>query len=203
MDLRRPSTTWFWVAAAIALVGVVAAVAWGWQTYGLLEGRLDALPRAGVPGDVEVDVAEPQGLTVFYEDPTDAGGFLVQWRRLARPDSPVDVRVVGPSGDEVAVRAYVGELRLDVGDRVAVAIATFEAPVAGSYTVAVDGDAPAGARVSVGQVVDGGLVARAAGVLAVFVGSLVVAGGVVIVVAVKRARTRDQARREAGELVDA
>lgn len=202
-SVRRPSTAWFWAAGAIAVVGVVAAIAWGWQTYGVLEARLDDLPRSEVPGEVLVDVAEPHGMTVFYEDPAVAGGFVVEWRRFGTADHPVDVRVTDPSGRAVAVDAYVGELRFDVGDRVAIATATFEAPAPGTYTVTVDGDAPAGARVSVGQVVDAGLVARATGAVGVLVGSLAVAAAIVIVVGVMRARTRDLARQDGRELVDA
>ena len=202
-EARRPSTAWFWFAGVIAVVGVVTGVAMGWHTYGVLQARLDELPRSEVPGQVLVDVTAPQGMTVFYEDPAAPGGFVVEWRRFGTAGGPVDLHVADPSGEAVPVQAYVGELRFDVGDRVAVASATFEATAPGTYTVTVDGTVPAGARVSVGQVVDDGLLARATGAVGVLVGSLAVAAAVVVVVGVMRARTRDPARRDTEVLVDA
>lgn len=190
---RRPSTTWFWIAGVLALAGMVGSIAWGVHTYRLLEARLDALPRVAVPGEVSVDLEEPQGLTIFYEDPGAAGGFGVLWNTLGGPmggdDGPVDLLVTGPSGEQVPTAPYDGDLRFDVGGNVAIALATFDAPAAGTYTVTATGDVPTAARVSVGQVVDGGLVAQVVGAVVLFVGTVAVTVPLVVVVAYRRSRS--------------
>lgn len=186
---RRPSTAWFWGAAGLALVGLVGAAVWGFLTYRNLQNRLDELPRTDVPGQVSFEVTEPQGMTVYYEDPDASGTFAV---RASNRDgntlavSPVDVTITGPSGP-VGVADYETDLRFDVDGRVATALATFEAPAAGTYRVDVVGDVPTAARVSVGDVVDLGLLANAAGAVVLFVGTIL-AAGVIVLVAVKRTR---------------
>ena len=65
------------------------------------------------------------------------------------------------------------------------AVATIDAPEAGTYTLRVTGDVPADARVSVGDVVDGGLLAGVAGAVGLFVTSLL-AVVVTVVVALTR-----------------
>ena len=75
--LRHPSTAGYWIAAGLALVGVLGAVALGAIGYVQLQDRLEALPGATVPGTLEVDVDGASGVTIFYEDPIQ-GGFLVR-----------------------------------------------------------------------------------------------------------------------------
>lgn len=189
-SIRRPSTTWFWAAGLLAFVGVVGALVWGALDYQQLQNRLDALPRTTVPGEATVDVSGPQGLTVYYEDPSADGGFVVKANDTSTlPVSPVDLTVTGPSGATITTAPYETDLRFDVGDRVAVAMATFDAPTAGTYTITVAGDdVPAGARVSVGDVVDVGLIANLVGAIVLLVGTWLIALLMVIVVAVMRSR---------------
>lgn len=189
-SIRRPSTTWFWVAGLLAFVGLVGAVVWGVLDYQELQNRLDALPRTTVPGVATVDVSAPQGLTIYYEDPSADGGFVVQADNTSTLRfSPVEVTVTGPSGETIPTAPYETDLRFDVGDRVAVALATFDAPTGGTYTVTVAGDdVPAGARVSVGDVVDVGLIANLVGAIVLLVGTWMIALPMAIVVAVMRSR---------------
>ena len=187
---QRPSTAWYWWAAVLVLVGVVGAAAWGFGTYRMLQHRLDALPRTGVPGEVTVGVDGPTGLTVFYEDPNAPGTFIVQADAIGDntlASSPVTVTVTGPSGP-VPTAAYATDLRFDVNGRVATALKTFDAPTAGTYTVQVAGDVPAGVQVSVGHVVDTGLLANAAGAIVLFIASIPIGLIVVLVTAVRRRR---------------
>jgi len=193
---RRPSTRWYWITSVLALLGLVGAVTWGVyvaQEYG---SRLEALTRSAVPGTVTVEVTDPGTQTIHYEDPRAQGGFMVQWNNapgVGPAISPVDVVVTGPSGDTIPTVAYESDLRFDVADRVAVAVATFDTPEVGIYTVEVTGDVPETARVSVGNVVDGGVVAHVVGAVVLFVVTLVVAAAIVVVVAYRRSRTPQQA----------
>lgn len=192
MERRRPSTTWFWIAGALALAGMVGGIALGLHTYRLYEGRLDALARSAVPGEVTLEVAEPQVLTIHYEEPRISGGFAVRWNDVVGDgpvESPVGLEVTGPSGSPIPTVAYGSDLSFDVGGRVATALATFDATEPGTYTVEATGDVPEDARVSVGHVVDGGMVARVVGAVLVFVGTLLVAALMVVVVAYRRSRT--------------
>lgn len=176
-------------AALVALVGVVVSVAWGVADYQQLQDRLAALPRAGVPGEVTVEVAEPRELTVYVEDPTADGGFVVRTgERHVLPDPPVDLTVTGPAGEALVLTPYEQDLRFHTGGRVAVAVASFEAESPGSYVVAVDGEMPANAQVSVGDVVDTALVANVVGAVVVFVGSTLTALVLVALTAVRRSR---------------
>ncbi len=187
---RRPSARWFWFAGGLAILGVIGAVAWGFLTYSSLENRLEALPRTAVPGQVAVQVDQPQGMTIFYEDPQASGTFIVQASRgesRTLADAPVTVTVTGPSGS-VPTAVYENDLRFHVSGRVATALATFDAPVAGTYTVRVAGDVPAGSRVSVGDVVDAGLIASFVGAVVLFVATLAAAAITVLVVAIRRLR---------------
>ena len=115
-------------AAGILVVGLVGSVLWGLTTYQSLQDRLDALPRTDVPGEVTFEVAEPQGVTVFYEDPAAERAFVVQANQASTlATSPVDLAVSGPDGAHALAR-YERDLRFDIDGRVAAAVATFDAP---------------------------------------------------------------------------
>ena len=96
--VRHPSTGWYWIAAGLALVGVLGAIALGAVGYVQLQDRLEALPRTDVPGTVTVDVDGPQGVTVFYEDPTQGGFVARAGDANTLRFSPVDLAVTGPDG---------------------------------------------------------------------------------------------------------
>ena len=182
------STGWLSVARWLALAGVIGAIVLGLFSYQTLQNRLDALSRAAVPGQVTIEIPEPhQGLTIYYEDPTARGGFVVQAggsNTLA--SSPLDLTVTGPSGESVATVPYEGDLRFNHDGRVVTALATIDTPTAGTYTVQASGNVPPTAMVSVGRVVDFGLIAAWTGTIALFVGSLLLILVTVTVAAIKR-----------------
>lgn len=173
----------------LALVAMVAAIGWGYVSYQMLQHRLAALSRTAVPGQVTVQVAGPQELTVYYEDPPASGGFLVRTGASSTlGSSPVDLAVTGPSGATVTTAPYERDLRFTYDGRAVIALATIDAPTAGTYTIEASGDVPPAALVSVGQVVDVGLLANAAGALALFVGPPLALLVAMLVAAVKRRR---------------
>lgn len=171
---RAPGRIVLWVSVA----GLMGSIVWGLFGYSGLVGRLDALARTAVPGQVSVEVAEPETLTVFYEDPTEGGAFVVQTNQSNTLSvSPVDLRVIGPSGEPIATPPYARDLRFHHEDRIVTALATIDIEDPGTYTVEVSGDVPSASRVSVGDVIDRGLVAGAAGMIALLLVSLI---GVVV-----------------------
>ena len=187
--VRHPSTGWYWIAAGLALVGVLGAIALCAVGYVQLQDRLEALPRTDVPGTVTVDVDGPQGVTIFYEDPTQGGFVARAGDANTLRFSPVDLAVTGPDGASLDAAPYAADLRLHAGSRVAVALATFDAPSAGTYTIDVTGDVPSNVRVSAGDVVDGGLVAYLVVAIALFLLAAAAAVAMAVVTAVKRSRT--------------
>lgn len=174
-----------WTAGGILLAGVIGALLWGLLAYQSLGDRLEALPRTGVPGEVTFAVDAPRGVTVFYEDTRGSEGFVVVTNQVSTiTTSPVELSIDGPDGPHELAR-YQRDLRFDVDGRVATALATFDAPAAGTYTLQVSGDVPEGMMVSVGDVVTPGLLANAAGIVALFVATFVAA---VVIAALALAR---------------
>jgi hypothetical protein len=196
--MRRERTVWVSVLLWLSLAGLIGAIAWGFFSYGALQDRLANLPRAAVPGQVTVDVPEPQTLTIFYEDPTADGTFVVQTSGSNTITvSPVELTVTAPSGEEVAIAPYERDLRFDYDGRVLTAMATIDASTVGTYTVEASGDTPPSAQISVGHVVDVGLIAHAVGVIGLFLASLagVATAGVLIAVRRRRVESSDESER--------
>lgn len=180
---RLPAARW------LALVGMIAAIGWGYLSYQMLQDRLAALSRTAVPGEVTIEVTEPHELTVYYEDPTASGGFLVRTGASTTVgSSPVELAVTGPSGASVTTTPYQRDMRFNYDGRAVIALATFDASTAGTYTIRASGDVPSAAVVSVGHVVDVGLLANAAGAIALFVVPPLAVLVAMLVASVKRRR---------------
>lgn len=179
--VRRTRTVWLSVLLWLSLAGLIGAMAGGVFSYRGLEGRLAEMSRAVVPGQVDIEVTEPDTLTIFYEDPTADGTFVVQSSGSNTLSAlPVELTVTGPSGERVTVAPYERDLRFDYDGRVLTAIAVIDATTAGTYNVQATGDVPALAQVSVGHVVVVGLVANVVGVVGLFLVSVL---GVTVAVA--------------------
>jgi len=156
----------------ISIAGVIAALVWGFLVYQALQSHLADLSRTPVPGKTTVEVSQPQTLTIFYEDPTAKGGFVVQSSKTSTLTStPVDLEVTGPSG-VIAASPYQRDLRFRYDGRAVIAMATIEAPTAGTYAILVTGNSPSGAFVSVGNVAGSGLMASFVGAVVLFLLSL-------------------------------
>jgi hypothetical protein len=65
----RASRVGYWAAGLVVLMGLVAAVGWGWAGLSGMLGQVEAFARTDVPGEGVLTVQEPVDLTVFYEAP--------------------------------------------------------------------------------------------------------------------------------------
>jgi hypothetical protein len=176
---RRPSTGWYWLSGLIALAGLAGAILWGLTAYLQMSDQAAGFPRMAVPGLATVDVSEPGNLTIYYEAPRIAGEETAP---------PLAFRVTDPAGNRISTRPFDRDLRFDIRDRVAIAVATFEAQRPGEYAVSVRGAAPGSASVSVGRAL--GFTAAANFVGAVFLVTLtsLLAIAIAAVVAVRRSQ---------------
>ena len=189
METVRGRSAWAWVILWLSVTGLIGAMAWSFFSYGGLQDRLAELPRTAVPGEVDIEISEPDTLTVYYEDPTANNTFVVQSSGAnTLTSAPVELTVTGPSGDLVETAPYERDLRFDYDGRVLIAIATIEATDAGTYTVAAEGDVADSARVSVGHIVVFGLVANVIGVVGLFLASVFGVAVAVIWIRVRRGR---------------
>jgi hypothetical protein len=135
---RRPR----WIAGSIVLLGVGVAIWWGVATYlGMLD-RISSFERVPIPSSRVTMISEPVTKVLYVE--------------AARRTPMTDVRfaVVDPSGRDVAVRIYEGDLRYDVPNepgRIGRAVATFEANAEGPYSIDVFGPNTQGSIVAIGD----------------------------------------------------
>jgi hypothetical protein len=125
---RRVAHRGYWLAAIVAVLGVVGGVALGFANYRDSQRDLDRLDLTSVPGAMAVPVTAPADRVVYYE-----GSEEVTLDDLT-------ITVTGPTGDDVAIRPYAGKLvyeKLDLTK--GRAVATFHAEQAGNYLVQVTG----------------------------------------------------------------
>jgi hypothetical protein len=185
--LQRERNPWLSILLWLSLVGLVGSLVWAFLSYGGLQDRLAGMSRVVVPGQVEVTVDEPETLTIFYEDPTADRMFVVRSSDHNTLDvSPVDLAVTGPSGERVATVPYERDLRFDYDGRLLIALETIDASTPGTYVVQVSGDVPATAQISVGHVIDVGLVVNVVAVIGLFLVSILGLGVAVVVFFVRR-----------------
>jgi hypothetical protein len=131
----------YWLAATVAAVGVLVAIVWGGVvTAGALD-TIDDLPRSEIPGNLTLDIDQPDVQTVSYERRT--------FTATTPLDRDIDLEVSGPDAEPVTVEPYDTPVTYRAWRLVGQAHATFEADVAGQYTVTVDGDAPDDASIAV------------------------------------------------------
>jgi hypothetical protein len=174
----RASRVGYRAAGLVVLMGLVAAVGWGWAGLSGMLGQVEAFARTDVPGEGVLTVQEPVDLTVFYEAP----GIDQEQAELP----PLTLYVFDPDGAPVTVSGYGSELTYHVGEYTGRAVATFSAASPGDYRVLIEGDAPPEATLAVGESFGGSLGALiGAGVLL-----FVTLGVAVALVAITASRRR-------------
>jgi hypothetical protein len=175
---RGPSAVWYWVAAAVALIGLAAAVVLGAAGIRDYRQRIDGLARLTAPGQISVQLRGAADRIVYYEG--DGSPSLAQ----------LGITVIDPRGTTVQVHGYLGDQRYDAPDgTVGRALGTFRAGTAGTYQVRVTGTAAQGGQVAVGDSFVSKVVAD---ILRVVLLAVVTLGGsltLAIVVVVRRSRT--------------
>jgi hypothetical protein len=206
---RRTSTTGYWVAALVAVLGITAAFLWGALGISNTQDRIDSFDRLAIPGTVTVSVTDPGTLVVYHEsqgevaryaDPTASGRPGTRWdpgtRTIVTVRYPADaptwqqlgLSVTGPDGAAVPAAAYRSVARYDlVPGRAGRAVATLQATTAGPYRVSATGASEAGATLAVGDDIARSLVLPRLG--AVILGLVTVLTALPLAVATYQARS--------------
>lgn len=131
----------YWVAAAIVVVGVVAAVVWGVAGVLAVERQVADFHRF-TRGPEQVVALQPGEYVVYGEmrgGPAGSEVLSYDWSaRRRRPPvfgEPTNqtLEVVGPSGETVAVNSYGAALTYEVAGRHGRAAGVFRAEQAGEY----------------------------------------------------------------------
>lgn len=166
------------VGGLVVLLGFGLAIWWGTATY---LGMVDDLARLH-------RVQIPSAHVVVLDEGTQI--LSVESGRMATL-SDLRFAVVGPGGDAVSVEPYERDIRYDVPDRpgrVGRAVAWFETDSPGRYTIRVDGRAPTGAILAIGEDASRAALPEILGAMALMAASLV---GGAILLALRIARWND------------
>src|SRR5947207_5787811 len=94
---RRPSTRGYWLAAALALVGVLGAGAWVFASYARAAADPAAFTRVATTGPAAVTIDRAGTYAVYYEAPY---GMMM--------GSAPGMSVTGPAGRTLAMRPGYG-----------------------------------------------------------------------------------------------
>ena len=172
----RPAAIWFWIGGLLVAAGVIGAIVWGVSGFAAIDDEVDAFERVPMPGGV-ITIDEPGGQVIYFENAsTESATFRL--------------RIDGPDGTQVETDRYGGDLSYDFGGRSGTAVATFEARLAGDYTVTVTGEGFRTAEVAIGPSIAGDLVRTIVGALAIGAVGLLAGGGTILVTALRRSSAR-------------
>jgi hypothetical protein len=207
---KRPSTSRYWVAAIVAVLGLTAALVWGAVGTSNTLDRINGFDRLAVPGATTVSVTDPGTMVVYHEsaaevaryaEPTATGRSATRWDPGTRTivtvryagDTPtwqqLGLSVTGPGGAAVPVATYRSNARYDLEpSRAGRAVATFQAPTPGPYRVSAARATEAGATLAVGDDIARGVVLTTLG--AVILGLATVLAAVLLAVVTYQARSR-------------
>jgi hypothetical protein len=173
---KSPSKAWYWLAAAVVLLGVGCGVTWGVVSTMRAHDQATALPRTTLPGRLEVSAQAGSSRLIFFE-----GG--------SKPDPQVlRLSVTAPDGSPVLVRRYDLRMDYEIAGWVGTPVASFSAPVSGTYVVSAD-NAYRDGRISVGSNFVRTQAIDMVGALLLIASSVIVGLVIVLVVAVKRSRS--------------
>ena len=208
---KRPSTTGYWVAAVVAVLGLMAAFLWGAVGISNTQDRVDGFDRLTVPGATTVLVTDPATILVYHESAAEVAGYALptanariaaaQWDPGTRTIVTVPsaggpptwqqfgLQVTGPGGAAVPVATYRSSARYDLDPgRAGRTVATFQATTAGPYRVSAARATEAGATLAVGDDIARSLVLTTLG--AVILGLATVLVAVLLAVVTYQARSR-------------
>jgi hypothetical protein len=210
---KRPSTVGYWVAAVVAVLGLMAAFLWGAVGISNTRDRVDGLDRLAVPGATTVSVTDPATLVVYHESGGEVAGSVeptangriaaTQWDPGTRTIVTVPyagvtptwqqlgLQVTGPGGVAVPVATYRSSARYDVDPgRAGRAVGTFEATTVGPYRVSAARATEAGATLAVGDDIARSVVLTRLGAVILGLVTVLVAVPLAVVTYQARSRTR-------------
>jgi hypothetical protein len=206
---KRPSTAGYWVAAVIAVLGLMAAFLWGAAGINNTQDRVDSFDRLAVPGATTVTVTDPGTMVAYHEsaaevaryaEPTANARIATRWDPGTRTtvrypsDAPtwqqLGLQVTGPGGAAVPVATYRSSARYDLEPgRAGRAVATFEATTAGPYRVSAARAIEAGATLAVGDDIASGVLLTRLGAVILGLVTMLVAVPLAVVTYLARSRT--------------
>jgi hypothetical protein len=142
---KRRAPLGYWLAAAIAIVALIAAVGWAAARTLDVISSPDDFARVSLPGATTIPSTGPGMLVIYYE-----GTEKPSLGRLG-------VTVLDPTGRPVAVTPYRSDVRYDRAGLVAKAVGSFATGTAGRYTVSAGAPAEASAKLAVGEDLGGAM----------------------------------------------
>ncbi len=189
-----PGRKWYWLAGAIAVVGIGAFI---FLMVSRLGGVDDKLSQMLAPGKVEMDLAEPGTYTIFHEHES---VFQERYYSSAEVVSGLAIRVVSVvSGAPVKVEAPDTNANYTLEGRAGVSILEFEIARPGPYRISAayaDGRRKPQIVLAIGHDFVGDLLVTVLGALAIMFASLGGAGAIIAVTAIKRDKAIRRSKRK-------
>jgi hypothetical protein len=180
---HRPSSLGYWIGGGIIAAACITAVIWAVLAFFGYSDQVNSFQRMTVPGTATVHLAQSATRVLYYEN-TGAAPSLAQ----------LGIHVAGPAGTAVTVRPYSGDLRYDVPPvnptRTGTAIASFDATVAGNYTISARAVAGTGGMIAVGSDLLWDAAPHIIGIIAVFLIGSGAGLALIIITAVRRSSAR-------------
>jgi hypothetical protein len=181
---RAPAKAWYWLAAAVVVLGVGCGLAWGVTSTIHTRDHAEGLPRTSLPGTLQVSVGTGDSQLIFFEGE-------------GRPSpEAIGLTVTASDGSAVPVKPYDLIMDYDIAGWTGSPIASFSAPVQGTYTVTA-ADPYRDGRMAVGENFLRAQAISIVGALALIVASVVAGVVIVTIVAVRHSASSrtDQTRQ--------
>ncbi|MFG1790393.1 hypothetical protein [Nocardia sp. NPDC049149] len=181
-----PSGWWFVFGALLIVGGLVGGVVLGVLGFVGMAGKVDDLQRVPVPGTGTVQLTETGGYTVNFEYPgASAHGF----------PGRITTSITDPSGAAVQLQEYSANVTYTFGKHEGRAAFSFTVNTPGTYRVTTTGGP---ATAAIGRGFGTSLAGSLVGACALGFGGLVLGVIALIVVGVKRGRSKRRAAAPAG-----
>ncbi len=175
-----PSKAWYWLAAAVVALGIGCGLAWAITSTIQAHDRAESLPRTGLPGTLRVTSGPGASNLIFFEGE-------------GRPSpETLGLTVTAADGSPVAVKSYDLVMDYEIAGWTASPIASFSAPVRGTYLVSATAAHPDG-RIAVGDNFVRTQAVGIAGAVLLILGSVTAGVLIALVVVVRRASSRRRA----------
>ena len=108
---KRPSTSRYWVAAIVAVLGLTAALVWGAVGTSNTLDRINGFDRLAVPGATTVSVTDPGTMVVYHESAAEVARYAeptANARSTTRWDPGTRTIVTVPSAGDAPTWQQLG-----------------------------------------------------------------------------------------------